>query len=318
MRIGTSSPSSYGVASTAPPPSNTNTSLSATHKLKDCNVSFSGEGSVSEFLFKLDTLIARSKCPMDHLLANFQMFLTNKSEPGYWTYTIQNPTATYTQLKTALTKQFGYLESDNEIRVRISTRKQHLKESYDDSHTNIIRKNERVRDPILEGSLVEIIRSNVNHDIKVMLFGLVTRNLDELRDLARNAEKVIQEGKPRPRQVNEMSLEDKCAESEDESDPQVEALRINRQSFKSDYSKIKCWNCLKMRHSYIYCPDEAHLFCYKCGQRDVTTVKCSIRETSAGASRPLGTLVPRNKPRVVPERGRKSPTGKAFRKIDSI
>ena len=57
----------------------------------DWKVSYSGEGSVADFLFKLDTLSQRSQCPQDYVLSNFHIFLTNKAETWYWDYIRQNP-----------------------------------------------------------------------------------------------------------------------------------------------------------------------------------------------------------------------------------
>ena len=112
-----------------------------------------------------------------------------------------------------------------------------------------------------------------------MLFISDPKDLGELRLLARKAEKVLLENRTsvvyRPRQVNEISVETVLDEFNQESDPQVDAMNMTRPYVKNDYSRIKCWNCLQMGHSYIYCPDEVrHLFCFKCGQRSVTTLKC--------------------------------------------
>lgn len=60
-------------------------------KLKDWNVSFSGDEDVNDFLFKVDTLTERSQCPLDHLMANFHIFLKGKAENWFWTYIRQNP-----------------------------------------------------------------------------------------------------------------------------------------------------------------------------------------------------------------------------------
>ena len=60
-------------------------------------------------------------------------------------------------------------------------------------------------------SLIEIIKKNVNPELKVMLFISDPKDLGELRLLARKAEKVLLENKTsvvyRPRQVNEISVE---------------------------------------------------------------------------------------------------------------
>ncbi|XP_075160303.1 uncharacterized protein LOC142233307 [Haematobia irritans] len=268
------------------PSNQMSTSSSVPHqaiKLKDWNVSFSGEGSVSDFIFKIDTLSKRSHCSVDYLMDNFQIFLTNKAETWYWRYIRQHPRSTFDQLKNALNKEFGSLESDNEVKLRISTRRQHNKESYDDYHTAIMQMNQRLRCPLSDSTLIEIMRENVNSELRLMLFGLDFGDVDELREIARRAERIIKENKSpsnqittRQRHINELRFEDPTDESEGENDPQIEVLKINKPNNKNDYSRIKCWNCLNMGHSFIYCPETVrHVFCYKCGERNVTTLQCS-------------------------------------------
>ncbi|XP_075145831.1 uncharacterized protein LOC142220532 [Haematobia irritans] len=260
--------------------------------LKDWNVTFNGEGNVSDFIFKIDVLTQRTQCPLDYLLNNFQIFLTGKAETWYWLYMRQYPQTTYSQLKSALTSEFGNLENDNEIRIRISTRKQHLKETYDDFHSIIIQMNSRLRNPMDDASLIEIIKKNVLPELKVMLVIVNPKSLGELRDLARTFEKVVRENKThshRTRQVDELSV-DNGDDLEDDFDPQVDAIRVARSHVKGDYSRIKCWNCLQMGHSYIYCPDETRrVFCYKCGRKDVTTPKCDHQLSENGRKSELLT-----------------------------
>ena len=126
-------------------------------------------------------------------------------------------------------------------------------------------------------SLIEIFKQNTNPNLKLLLFSAEVTSLFDLRDYARRAEKVLQETKPL-RQVNEVAIVPLGKEEEDEYeiDPQLDTLNISKRFSKPDYSKIKCWNCLAFGHSYIYCPDDSrHLFCYKGGNRGVSTVNCT-------------------------------------------
>lgn len=123
---------------------------------------------------------------------------------------------------------------------------------------------------------------NVHSNLRVMLFNTDPKSLHDLRDLAREAEKVINEnraslGENKPtRYVNEIGTNTVVEDvSNCEPDPQIEALQFNNRLAKPDYSGIKCWNCLSLGHSYIYCPEETRaVFCYKCGERGVVTPKC--------------------------------------------
>lgn len=263
-------------------PSNFSTNVRKPPDLKDWKVNFDGTGSVSDFLFKLETLSQRNQCNTDFLLSNFQIFLSGKAETWYWLFVKQNKDYTYPYLCYAITKEFGNLESDHEVLMRISLRKQHAKESYDEFHASLVGMNLRMQDPITERSLIKIIKSNVNPSLKMMLFASEPKTLEDLRDVARKAERLIRENKSQTgisgpsKHINEIDI---ASEKEDNSDldidPQVEAFSLPRSSHKADYSKIKCWNCLNFGHSYIYCPDEKrNVFCFKCGQPGVVTTKC--------------------------------------------
>ena len=52
-------------------------------KLEQWKVSFDGLGSVSDFLFKVETLSSRSKCSDEHLFSNFHVLLEGKAESWY-------------------------------------------------------------------------------------------------------------------------------------------------------------------------------------------------------------------------------------------
>ena len=247
--------------------------------LEKWKVFYDGTSNVSDFLFKIETLARRTQCPDEHLLANFQIFLSGKAEIWYWDFVKQERNMTYSNLRYSITKEFGTLESDHEILMRISGRKQLSKESFDDFYSSITSMNLRMRQPIAESTLIDILKRNSHTNLKLMLFNADARSAFELRDYARRAEKVLMESKvqfPSVSSNRHVSEIDNVVEEEEyELDPQIDAFNISKRPSKPDYSKIKCWNCLALGHSYIYCTDEQrHVFCYKCGNRGVSTVKC--------------------------------------------
>ena len=117
--------------------------------LEKWKISFDGTTSVSDFLFKLETLFMRTLCAENHLLSNFQIFLSGKAEKWYWQYVKQERHITFASLKHAITKEFGNLEKDLEIMLKISARKQSAKESFDDFYSSIISMNLLMRQPLM-------------------------------------------------------------------------------------------------------------------------------------------------------------------------
>lgn len=251
---------------------------------KEWKVIFDGVGSVSDFLFKLDTLCIRNKCSHQQLMDNFHIFLTGRAETWYWFFIKQNPSASYPFLKFSITKEFGTLEKDHDIVIKISLKKQSPRESYDEFHSSIVAMNSRLGNPMSDIQLIDILKKNLNPGMKYILFNSNQTNLEDFREAARKAEKLLFENKqqfpllPSQRHVNE--IEAVGGTEEIDSDPQIEALQIKR---RSDYSRILCWNCSSFGHSYIYCPEETrNLFCFKCGQRGFTTPKCPNRHMENG------------------------------------
>lgn len=242
-------------------------------------INFNGTGNVVDFLFNIDTLVDRTQCSFEQLEDNFQTFLSVDAERWYWEFIKRHNDPPYRLLKKALLKEFASSESDDDILYQMNSRKQSPRVSYDDFHSAILAMNSRMKVSITENRLVNIIRKNVIPELKVMLFNSKTNNLHTLRDVARNAEKILKENKTMyptkivTRHINELEIQPEDIEFEE--DPQIEAMEFSQRTVKPDYSHIKCWNCLTFGHSYIYCPEETRaLFCYKCGERNVSTTKC--------------------------------------------
>ncbi|XP_067637919.1 uncharacterized protein [Eurosta solidaginis] len=251
-------------------------------KPQEWKIAFDGTGSVADFLFKLNTLCERTQCPDEQIMASFHLFLSGRAEEWYWLFTKQNPNATYAFLCYSLKREFGTLKTDHEIMMEISMRKQKASECYDVFHADIISLNARLREPMSELLLIDIIKRNVNSSLKLMLFNADVRTLHDLRDVARRGEQVLKESKLLGanypgRHVSEarVTTPDMKMEGEDgEIDPQIEALEYRR-SRRPDYSGIQCWNCQGMGHSYIYFEEPIKSpFCFKCGYKGVFTPKC--------------------------------------------
>ncbi|KAI8116854.1 hypothetical protein CVS40_11144 [Lucilia cuprina] len=258
-------------------------------KLEKWKICYDGTGSVSDFLFKVETLSRRTRCSDEHLLSNFHVLLEGKAEQWYWLFMKQNHNVTYSVIRYALTKEFGYLESEHDILLKISLRKQLHKESYDDFHTAIVSMNSRLQSPLPDSTVIDIIKRNLQANFRFLLFSSESKTLNDFRDIAQKAEKVLRDNKtfaPNSmplRNVNEIEASESDVDESDISDPQLDALQMSKRSSKYDYSNIKCWNCLSYGHSYIYC-DKAIIdqFCFKCGQKGVLTPTCPNRHMVQG------------------------------------
>lgn len=250
--------------------------------LEKWKINFDGSGNVDDFIFKLDTLVERTRCTHEQLESRFQIFLSGKAEKWYWEFVKRNNDPPYRLIKNGLLQEFAVVETDDQLLLQLNSRKQQPRESYDDFHTALLAISYKMKEPMSEERLVNIIKKNVSTELKFMLFNSETTDLHALREVARKAETIIKETKQTHpiknlnRQVHELELESLQGDGlGSEEDPQIEALQFSARAKKSDYSHIKCWNCLSFGHSYLYCPEDTrNLFCYKCGERGVATVRC--------------------------------------------
>lgn len=191
-----------------------NTNQNPPVHFKEWKVIFDGVGSVSDFLFKIDTLCLRNKCSHQQLLDNFHIFLSGRAETWYWFFIKQNPTASYPFLKFSITKEFGTLEKDHDVVIRMSLKKQGPRESYDDFHSAIVAMNSRLGNPMSDTQLIDILKKNLNPGLRYILFNSNHTNLEDFREAARKAEKLLWENKnqypllPSQRHVNEIKLDE--------------------------------------------------------------------------------------------------------------
>lgn len=265
-------------------------------KIEKWKITYDGSGSISDFLFKVETLCARTRCSDEHLLSNFHVLLEGKAQQWYWLFTKQNRNVTFQTLRHAITKEFGKLETDHEILLKLSSRKQQIKESYDDFHTAIVTENLRLQTPLPDSTIIDIIKRNLNSNLRFLLFNVQTQNLNEFRDTARKAEKVIKETKFQNtsttnfKNINEVTFSLDETEDFNITDPQIDAIKISDRKTKYDYSNIQCWNCMSLGHSYIYCSQEIRKpFCFKCGTKGVLTPACPNKHMFQG-NRKVGEL----------------------------
>ena len=137
----------------------------------------------------------RTQCDPNHVLINFQIFLSDKAEQWYWEFVRKERQINFPTIKYAITREFGKLESDHEVLMRISNRKQAPKESFDDFYSAIMSMNLRMCQSVGERTLVDIMMRNANTNLQLLLFSANVQSSFELRDRARHAEKVLAENK---------------------------------------------------------------------------------------------------------------------------
>lgn len=196
--------------------------------LEKWKINFDGTGNVEDFIFKLDTLVERTHCCQEELEASFQIFLSRKAEKWYWEFVKRNNDPPF---RLSLLKEFAMVESNDQLLLKLYSRRQLPRESYDEYHLAILAISYNIKESPSEERLVNILRKNVSSEIKFMLFNAEASDLHSFRDVARKAETIMKETKQlNPiktigRQVHELDLESSQVNKVDsEEDPQIETI----------------------------------------------------------------------------------------------
>lgn len=256
------------------------------------NISYDGSQDVNDFLFKVDTLRERWNCPADQVVAAFHTFLKGKAEKWFWLFLKQNTNTTYDQLKKAIKKQFGDIDNDCDRIVRMIERRQLPKESFDDYFTDMIGMNSRLSQPMAENKIIELIKNNLRESLGSLLFSYELFSLEHLKDAARRAEKYLsrqQQVRFQKKFVTEIEHSEDIGDKDDEIDCEIAALQHRGFSQKPrkeiDTKNFKCWNCDQIGHSFYDCPlEERKLFCFRCGEKNVTTPRCKNHAKNKSAN----------------------------------
>lgn len=230
------------------------------------NIKFTGNSggmSVNDFIFRVETLRGRQNLSWTYVCDNFHLLLAEKADEWYWLYLGRNGSPSWPSIKSAITKEFKHRDTDFEILKSIMDYKQ-SNEPFDDFFFKVVKVNGQMDQPLTDDKLLEILKGNLNFRLWQLTFSARIQTLEELRDHCRNAERQLmmrQSVKPR---VNEI---DSCIR-----DGEIVVEELRRDSVDR---QVSCWNCDQQGHIFKACPSmQRRLFCYKCGQRNVTTRSC--------------------------------------------
>ena len=140
---------------------------------------------------------------------------------------------------------------------------------------------DRLSGPISETELLAILRKNLRDEIRKDLLYVTVYNLDHLKHLCRDRERLLTEfrGKNRPmpfsgvgsRRVSEVEWEQRNEALQDEEE--VEAVATDPKLVKNK-NLLVCWNCKVEGHRFTECLEKPNLFCWGCGKEKVYRTNC--------------------------------------------
>ncbi|KAI8115026.1 RING-H2 finger protein ATL30 [Lucilia cuprina] len=248
--------------------------------ISNWNVTFSGSSAglpVEKFIYMITSLTNDSMggdfqlvCEHSHLL------FTSKAKEWYWRYRRSVNHIVWEDLCRAMKTHFSDHLCDLDIIELMRDRKQGVQESFDDFYHSILQLSDRLKYPLSEQDMTEILRRNLKPQIRKELFYLQINNVSFLRRLVLRREALSLELGENPknfrRNINSIEF-DKNALSEEELVENICELRKPRDEIYKEGRKI-CWNCRQEGHRYVDCMKERSIFCYGCGDIGVYKPQC--------------------------------------------
>lgn len=235
------------------------------------NVKFDGSSSnfpIGKFLYVITALTTDNLGGDFQLLCDhFQILLIGRAKEWYWRYRGSVKQVTWQNLCIALKSYFADHLSDNDIREMIRERKQLIGESFDEYYAAILKLCDRLRYPLLEPDLVEILKRNLKPQLRRELFYINISSVAHLRHLLLrreilNGEMEKYNTRPPQKRVSEVEY------NEEDMDRLEDISAIDSQN------KLICWNCRQPGHVFADCREDRTIFCYGCGAEKIFKPDC--------------------------------------------
>lgn len=265
--------------SNSPPNANTSSNLFGAGKVKLYEWGFKYDGSdkltVEDFLCRVQMAQQSSPYSWDQVFTYFYQLLDGTLVNWYWQYRKKNARGNYTMMKTRLLEEYGSKDTDIDVWKSMMKRTQRNGEHFMDFYRDIDDLHSRLSDRKSDKEMIDLIKCKVRDELALALAPFKTNSLYEFRNLCRDVDNVIfkrslgSQRNPYRKSVHEIDHE--------EEDGEIESLSPARNYKKRDQSQYVCFNCDGKGHGFRDCPSEKRfLFCYKCGEKNVTTPNCHI------------------------------------------
>lgn len=262
------------------------------------NLSFDGteNSNVHDFIFRLEQMARDDEFPESGLMRVLHMFLTKKAEDWYWIFKMDQPNASWKQLKTSMMSYFSSFDSEEEIREQILRRHQTSKESFSDYALSVQKLNARLQQRLSEKEILYRLSQNMLPALKNVTLAATgfIKTVEELRVLCQRYERMWDQTGYDPRRFNEtpirrrqindisydlqnLSLKNQRYDEQQEQrnryqhSDQINSVDISYepetieaiQRPNNTYNRINerrdllvCWNCKDIGHPYQECEQE--------------------------------------------------------------
>lgn len=192
----------------------------------------------------------------------------------YWQFSDEYPDSNLHHLKAEFLRVFKPTETDMSLISTMYTRRQG-KDTFDKFYNDIVEKNFTLKEPLNDEQIIEILRTNMDDEVRQRIFTLETSDRILFYHKARKAyEDVCQSREKRKfvgfgnRKINEIDFEELLS-------PEIEEISAKLKSWKLKRNTLQCFNCKSEDHLLARCPEEiTRFFCFRCGLEGYASPKC--------------------------------------------
>lgn len=238
------------------------------HIIANWRIKFSGNTSglsVENFIYRVEALTLQTlQGDFDLLCRNASSLFESKAADWFWRYHRSVDTVSWNALCRALRQQYSDSRSDVDIRELIRDRKQKQGESFDNFYDAVVELTDRLKEPLSNDMLVEVLRRNLLPEIQHEILNICRRREFFLQDIHRKHRGDVTKPTLVTKKVFGLEgvVDEEDAESLGSENEQISAL------------SFRCWNCHQSGHRYQDCLSDRTVFCYGCGAADTYKPNC--------------------------------------------
>lgn len=242
--------------------------------IRNWRIKFTGHDtqmSVDEFIYRVNILtINNLRGDYEILCKHAHSLFEGKALEWYWRYHRRAYDMDWHSLTTALRNQYKEDYIDFDVLDDVRKRKQKHNESFDEYLDLISTLTDRLKTPISDRDLCEILIRNLKAEIRHELLHLEITSVSQLRREVRKHEKFMKDLHTyETRKTNKG-----CIAKIDNEEKEFDTLTIQNE-LCAIKQNIKCWNCEKDGHTYFDCMEHRRIFCYGCGAKDIYKPNCT-------------------------------------------
>lgn len=192
----------------------------------------------------------------------------------YWQYVTEYRESNLSHLKMEFIRVFKSRLNDATI-ISDMYNKRQGKDTFEKFYNDLIDMNFTLKQPLPDSQIIEILRNNMDDDIRLRMFTYETRDRVDFFHKANQAFQDVSKLREKRKQFLDYRTTRKISEIDFDEMSHKEIEEISEKFNNWKTRKLQCYNCKSSDHLLSKCPEDIdRLFCFKCGFEGYPSPKC--------------------------------------------